>query len=125
MRCFPYLNKYNYTLLSFSWLTWLKINHAVQQRRSLEDDELTQVNGLWANNIKALLEQDIPKDEILSQLRDIDIEPVLTAHPTEAKRATVLEHHRELYLLLVQRENSMYSKQEYQNIRNNIKKGVV
>ena len=110
--------------LIFQLINMVEINSAVQQRRSLEDDELTQVNGLWANNIKALMEQDIPKDEILSQLRDIDIEPVLTAHPTEAKRATVLEHHRELYLLIVQRENSMYSKNEYQNIRNNIKKGI-
>ena len=110
--------------LIFQLINMVEINHAVQQRRSLEDDDLTQINGLWANNIQALLEQGVPNDEILSQLRDIDIEPVLTAHPTEAKRATVLEHHRELYLLLVQRENTMYSKQEYQNIRNNIKKGL-
>ena len=110
--------------LIFQLINMVEINHAVQQRRSLEDDDLTQINGLWANNIQALLEQGVPNDEILSQLRDIDIEPVLTAHPTEAKRATVLEHHRELYLLLVQRENTMYSKQEYQNIRSNIKKGL-
>ena len=46
---------------------------------------------------------------------------MLTAHPTEAKRATVLEHHRELYLLIVQRENTMYSDLEQENIRHNIK----
>ena len=33
------------------------------------------------------------------------VQPVLTAHPTEAKRAAILERHREIYLLLVEREN--------------------
>jgi phosphoenolpyruvate carboxylase len=32
----------------------------------------------------------------------MQVEIVLTAHPTEAKRATVLEHHRRLYRLLAQ-----------------------
>jgi phosphoenolpyruvate carboxylase len=35
--------------------------------------------------------------------------PVLTAHPTEAKRPVVLALYRQLYLLLVKRENSMYT----------------
>jgi phosphoenolpyruvate carboxylase len=33
------------------------------------------------------------------RLASITIEPVLTAHPTEAKRVTVLEHHRDLLAL--------------------------
>ena len=41
---------------------------------------------------------------------------MLTAHPTEAKRATVLEQHRELYLLLVSRENQMWTPQEQAEI---------
>ncbi|MBK8802829.1 MAG: phosphoenolpyruvate carboxylase [Fibrobacteres bacterium] len=42
-------------------------------------------------------------------MAEISVEPVLTAHPTEAKRATVLEQHRELYLLLVKLENRMWT----------------
>jgi phosphoenolpyruvate carboxylase len=45
-------------------------------------------------------------------LRAVRIEPVLTAHPTEAKRQTVLEHHRALYLCLVQLENTMWTRAE-------------
>ena len=34
---------------------------------------------------------------------------MLTAHPTEAKRRTVLDHHRALYRLLVEMENTMWT----------------
>ena len=110
--------------LIFQLVNMVEINNAVQQRRAMEDSELTKVNGLWAQNIEQLVEAGCTSDEILSELKVLDIEPVLTAHPTEAKRATVLEHHRELYLLLVQLENSMYSQLEQRNIRSNIKKAL-
>jgi phosphoenolpyruvate carboxylase len=45
---------------------------------------------------------------------------LLTAHPTEAKRITVIEIHRELYLLLVQKENTAFSKIEQTVIKENI-----
>ena len=57
-------------------------------------------------------------------LSRITVEPVLTAHPTEAKRATVLEQHRELYLLRVKRENQMFTRIEQQNIRDDIKLAI-
>ena len=97
-------------------------NGAVQYRRAKEDQEsLDSVNGLWASNLKAFKKHGLSGSEILAYLTDIRVEPVLTAHPTEAKRATVLEHHRDLYLLLVKRENQMYTKREQEEIRENIK----
>ncbi|GJM28833.1 MAG: phosphoenolpyruvate carboxylase [Cyclobacteriaceae bacterium] len=107
--------------LIFQLINMVEINHAVQLRRSNENTDLAGVKGLWAQNIKNLLDEGVPLKTIWSELKHVSVEPVLTAHPTEAKRATVLEHHRELYLLLVLLENSMYSKQEQQDIRNNIK----
>ena len=53
--------------------------------------------------------------------RGCSVDLVLTAHPTEAKRAIVLEHHRRLYLLLVKRENQMWTPYEQQAIREEIK----
>ncbi|MEQ8472180.1 MAG: phosphoenolpyruvate carboxylase [Marinoscillum sp.] len=107
--------------LVFQLVNMVEINGAVQNRRSLENKDLATVNGLWANNFKKLKDHKIDERDIAVRLKDIRVEPVLTAHPTEAKRATVLEHHRELYLLLVQRENSMYTAKEQENIRHNIK----
>ncbi|MFT7196292.1 MAG: phosphoenolpyruvate carboxylase, partial [Marinoscillum sp.] len=107
--------------LVFQLVNMVEINSAVQHRRTLEDENLASVNGLWANNLQKLKNLNISEQDIAIKLKDIRVEPVLTAHPTEAKRATVLEHHRELYLLIVSRENSMYTKNELSNIRLNIK----
>ena len=54
-------------------------------------------------------------------LPQIQVELVLTAHPTEAKRTIVLEHHRKLYLLLVKRENQVWTPYEQHAIREEIK----
>lgn len=107
--------------LVFQLVNMVEINGAVQHRRKLEDEELSSINGLWANNFKRLKNGNISENDIAVRLKNIYVEPVLTAHPTEAKRATVLEHHRELYLLIVQMENQMYTKKELENIRHNIK----
>jgi phosphoenolpyruvate carboxylase len=107
--------------LIFQLINLVEINGAVQNRRRKESLDLSGVNGLWASNIKELQTAGISNKEILQSLRDVHVEPVLTAHPTEAKRATVLEHHRELYLFIVQRENTMFNTHEQGNIRHNIK----
>ena len=107
--------------LVFQLVNMAEINGAVQHRRQLENKDLSLVNGLWARNFKVLKEANIKEDDILERLGQMSVEPVLTAHPTEAKRATVLEHHRELYLLIVMRENQMYTEKEKANIRNNVK----
>ena len=105
----------------FQLINLVETNAAVQQRRAEEDESLTSVNGLFAQHLQHLRAAGLSQADILAHLGDVEAEPVLTAHPTEAKRSTVLEHHRELYLLMVQRENSMFSQQEQHNIRHNIK----
>ncbi len=104
----------------FQLINTVEVNSAVQNRRREEDKDLASINGLWAKNFKALKEAGITESQILDELGDVRIEPVFTAHPTEAKRETVLEHHRHLYLLLVERENKMFTKQELANIDKNI-----
>ena len=105
----------------FQLINLVETNAAVQQRREEEDQELASVNGLFAQHLTHLREQGLSQANLLAHLGDLEAEPVLTAHPTEAKRSTILEHHRELYLLMVQRENTMFSQQEQHNIRHNIK----
>ena len=108
--------------LVFQLLNIVEVNGAVQNRRKQEDsNSMASVNGLWAKNLQDLTKVGYTDKEIAHLLPDIQVEPVLTAHPTEAKRATVLEHHRNLYLMMVKRENQMYTEKEQHEIRREIK----
>ena len=104
----------------FHLLNIAEENGVVQIRRRLEQAGLNQIDGLWARNLQNLKESGVSTEKIVQTLANTRIEPVLTAHPTEAKQPTVLEHYRELYLLLVKRENSMYTRQEQKEIRREI-----
>jgi phosphoenolpyruvate carboxylase len=105
----------------FQLMTLVEENAAVQYRRKLEDAGLmTNIRGSWAEAFDIWRKEGLSEDEMLEAIAQTHITPVLTAHPTEAKRITVIEIHRELYLLLVQRENTSYSQIEQQAIRENI-----
>jgi phosphoenolpyruvate carboxylase len=62
--------------------------------------------GLWPSQLQALVKAGCSPEEIARLLPTLRIEPVLTAHPTEAKRSAVLEQHRALFFLLTAKENT-------------------
>jgi phosphoenolpyruvate carboxylase len=108
--------------IAFQLLNLSEVNGAVQSRRQKQEDHgLDSVNGLWGSVLYALKQEGVDQNQILEHLRYIEAEPVLTAHPTEAKRPVVLSLYRQLYLLMLKRENSMYNQYEQQEIRDNIK----
>jgi len=76
---------------------------------------------LWGQCLQQISERQISDRRIAAALPRIRVELVLTAHPTEAKRAIVLEHHRNLYVLLVKRENQMWTPYEQGAIREDMK----
>ena len=97
-------------------------NVATQFRRTLENKlGLAAIRGSWAETLKIWKEEGISESEMAELLPTLDIMPVLTAHPTEAKRVSVLELHREIYLLLVKNENTTWSKTEREAIREDLK----
>ncbi len=106
----------------FQLLNIVEVNGAVQNRRKKENqNSLSEIDGLWSYNLKLLKQKGYSAEEIAANLSEIKVEPVLTAHPTEAKPTIMLEHLRNLYLLVVRRENQMYSKFEQDENRKNIK----
>ncbi len=109
----------------FQLLNLTETNGAVQNRRKQEEEKsLNSINGLWANSLQILKDENLNEKQISSIFKEIEVQPVLTAHPTEAKRTVILRKYRELYLLLVRRENSMYNSFEKDEIRNEIKKVI-
>lgn len=109
----------------FQLLNLAETNGAVQNRRKNEEkNSLGSINGLWAKSIEILKNNGFSEEQISSAFGEIVVQPVLTAHPTEAKRPVILKKYRELYLLLVKRENSMYNSFELEEIRNEIKRVI-
>ena len=105
----------------FQLLNMAEENSAAQLRRNLETRQGTEsLSGLWGDALNHLSKLGLTESQIAEELSHIFVEPVLTAHPTEAKRRTVLEQHRELYLLLVKLENQMWTPAEREDIHKEI-----
>ncbi|HEX8679297.1 MAG TPA: phosphoenolpyruvate carboxylase, partial [Chthoniobacterales bacterium] len=108
--------------IAFQLLNLAEENAAAQHQRAIETAEaLAAVTGGWGRALQQLKQRGMSGAEIAAVLPSIRVEAVLTAHPTEAKRATALGCHRELYLLLVRSENQMWTPLERRLIREEIK----
>ena len=78
------------------------------------------IRGLWARTLKEMVDLGLDEDQILDVLKDVNVEPVLTAHPTEAKRATVRERHRAIYEELARCEHPKYTDRERRHLKGKI-----
>ncbi|RZV40874.1 MAG: phosphoenolpyruvate carboxylase [Acidimicrobiia bacterium] len=108
--------------IAFRLATLAEENASAQHRRDLENQQgLDAVSGLWGRTLSDLSAAGHTPSAIAGALAGVEVEPVLTAHPTEAKRATVLEQHRALYLHLVAGENQMWTPAERDLIREDVK----
>ncbi len=104
--------------MSFEVLNLVEENAATQFRRKTETHlGLEAIRGSWGETLKQWKAAGIKPDQMAELLPKVNVRPVLTAHPTEAKRVTVLEIHRELYVLLVKKENPIWSPTEWQVIK--------
>ncbi len=107
--------------IGFQLLNLVEENNATHYRRKSEFFRGPEsIRGSWAETLNFLKDQGRTEIEISQVLSSLNVMPVLTAHPTEAKRVTVLEIQRELYQLLVKRENPNWSPQEQDVLHNDI-----
>ena len=99
------------------WFQLLNIaeqNIAMSRRRRIETKRSpSQVQGTFAQTLADAVSAGVPASEIQALLHAARVHPVITAHPTESKRVTVLEVHRRIYLLLVELENTRWTPREY------------
>lgn len=111
--------------LYFLLLGIVEENSSAQLRRKLEtSDGLARISGLWGRTFQELAGKGIGERELAQALGSTRVEVVLTAHPTESKRATVLEQLRELYLLMVKRENQVWTPPEREGITDEVKTAI-
>jgi len=84
--------------IAFQLLGMAEQNAADQFRKTIEmQSGMDALPALWGASLRQLKDQGWTSQQIAEQLPKMQVELVLTAHPTEAKRATVLAHHRRLY----------------------------
>jgi phosphoenolpyruvate carboxylase len=99
--------------LWFQLLSLAEQNAAMRQRRQIEVDRgYAQLRGTFAQVTTAAAAAGLPADIVRGVVRRLRVEPVLTAHPTEAKRVTVLEKHRRIYRRLVDLEAPRWTPRE-------------
>lgn len=107
--------------ICFELLNLAEENSATQYRRKSETKfGVESTRGSWGETLYKWKRDGISQEEIAKKIREVKVVPVLTAHPTEAKRLTVLDIHRELYLLLVKKENPNWSTSEQHGLKQEI-----
>ncbi len=107
---------------AFQLLNLIEENVSAQVRREREKSAgAASEPGLWGANLERLRAAGLTPEQIAAGLTRAVVEPVLTAHPTEAKRPTALEQHRRLFSLLRAREDPRQTPLELADGREEIK----
>ncbi|HMK88922.1 MAG TPA: phosphoenolpyruvate carboxylase [Methylocystis sp.] len=87
--------------------------YAMRRRRHIERERgHEKLLGTFNQAISSAKAAGVTADEIRAQLASLRIRPVITAHPTEAKRVSVLEKNRRIYLLLRELESTRWTDRE-------------
>ena len=97
----------------FQLLAIVEQHTAMRLRRQTERVRgETAVQGTFASFIAEAANRGAAAQDLRDLFASTRIRPVITAHPTEAKRVTVLEKHRRIYRLLVEMEQPRWTARE-------------
>ncbi len=98
------------------WLQLMNIaeeNATIRNRRTLEKQAgPDEVGGSLSQALAQAAKAGVTAETVAHVLSILDVGPTLTAHPTEAKRVTVLEIHRRIYLKLFELDNPRWTQRE-------------
>jgi len=114
-----------------AWGIWFQLlnvaeeNTAMRRRRQTEKVRgPDKVPGTFPGVIAEAKSRGATAEDIQALLNNAHIRPTLTAHPTEAKRVTVLEIHRRIYLLLFELEGTRWTPRERDQMLNLVRNEI-
>ncbi|MCF7764442.1 MAG: phosphoenolpyruvate carboxylase [Verrucomicrobia bacterium] len=108
--------------LAFQLLNLVEENTANQVNRMRQSQAGgTGVSGGWSSQLRKLTISELRTESLLASMGDMEVDIVLTAHPTESKKWSILDQHRELFLNLFKLENPLFTRTERGMIRDDIK----
>lgn len=105
--------------LYFHLLNAAEENFGMQQRRDIQRHG-DIVKGSFDDCLQRLIESRLDKKTLFELLNGLSVEPVMTAHPTEAKRLTILKKYRKIYLTIFEKENPIWTPDEKVLLREDI-----
>ncbi|MFN5868329.1 MAG: phosphoenolpyruvate carboxylase, partial [Akkermansiaceae bacterium] len=107
--------------IGFQLLNMVEERVAAEIRREREKAiGADSIRGLWPQALRDIQKIGLDPKSILEVLKEVHVEPVLTAHPTEAKRESVRARQRVLYEEMVRNEYPKYTQREKRRIRERV-----
>ncbi|MDX9724723.1 MAG: phosphoenolpyruvate carboxylase, partial [Myxococcota bacterium] len=110
-----------------SFSTWFRMLNVVEQthriRRQRQQDaqgEASQAEG-WEQILSSLREDGYSRDTLLALVSKLNINPVLTAHPTEASRRALLENEERIARLWIEGMNACLGEGERRALRDQLR----
>jgi len=108
--------------VAFQLLNMVEEQAAASMRSLREEHEgVAAERGLWGDEFTRLKALGFSEEAIAETMLHVRVEPVLTAHPTEAKRLSVLDQHRALFSLIEERSRRTPSDTEEVSLRTRTK----
>lgn len=105
--------------LYFYLLNTAEENFGMQRRREIKRQG-GSITGSFEDCLSRLKDKGVDRQTILEIINNLSIEPVMTAHPTEAKRLTILKKYRKIYLTIFKKENPIWTPEEKALLRQEI-----
>ncbi|MBA3498413.1 MAG: phosphoenolpyruvate carboxylase, partial [Gemmatimonadales bacterium] len=103
----------------------LSVRRGTRRRRQVEIERgYDQLRGTFAQVVSSAAASGVKPLEIRELLNVLRIRPVITAHPTEARRVTVLEKHRRIYRRLVDLESPRWTPRERQGLMDGLRNEI-
>lgn len=100
-------------------------NAMMRTRRQIErTGGPDQVKGSFASVLASAAALGVTGPEVADSLGRLTVGPTLTAHPTEAKRVTVLEAHRRIYRLLFELEDPRWTPRERERLTDQLRNEI-
>ncbi len=110
------------------WLQLMNIaeeNASIRNRRQIEKEGgPDEVIGSFSHALAQAAGANVPDETVARVLAHLDVGPTITAHPTEAKRVTVLEIHRRIYLKLMELESPRWTPREREALHASLKNEI-
>ncbi len=119
----------HHIVLAFSWFSFLaniaEDAHHARRRRFYAEQTTTMRPGTIDHALDELLAESGTCWDAIEVLERVLVSPVLTAHPTEVRRRTVLDNQRNIALLLGRRDHSRLSSNEQREWEDELRLAVL